>query len=130
MCVCVCVCVCACVCVCVCACVCACVRACVCVCVCVYVCMYFIIIQIVKTGAMAVADSELKTYVTIHLPTVLSTFFESSQVSVQLKITVRIPFPYIISNTLTRCVRNSRIEFLHCLVYNAHNSEPQRLMPV
>ena len=42
-----------------------------------------------KTGPTVSPDPELKTYVTIHLPTVLSTFFESSHVTVQLKSTVR-----------------------------------------
>ena len=42
-----------------------------------------------KTGPTVSPDPELKTYVTIHLPTVLSTFFESSHVTVQLKTTVR-----------------------------------------
>jgi hypothetical protein len=37
---------------------------------------------------MTVTDPDLKTYVTIHLPMVLSTFFESSQISALLKIQV------------------------------------------
>ena len=37
---------------------------------------------------LSTRDPELKTYVTIHLPMVLSTFFESSQVAGQLKLTV------------------------------------------
>ena len=40
---------------------------------------------------MSVVDLDLKTYVTIHLPMVLSTFFDSSQVPGLLKIQVSCP---------------------------------------
>ena len=59
------------------------------------VCVYSSLLQIVKTGPMSVADPELKTYVTVHLPTVLSTFFDSSQIPGLLKIQVRIIYLYV-----------------------------------
>ena len=41
-----------------------------------------------KAGLLTVSDPELKTYVTVHLPMVMSTFFESTQISALLKIQV------------------------------------------
>jgi inositol 1,4,5-triphosphate receptor type 1 len=44
------------------------------------------ITKIVKAGPLTPTDPDLKTYVTVHIPVVLSTFFESTQISALLKI--------------------------------------------